>query len=182
MGDNEDADEYVALTRALSNLVSNPSSSIARRTGIWVRKRWQGGRHLLDLRRDRCTGSGYHPQWYRRRCDLMAMCEETMDWRSKYRLHTLVFIKDFLKVCGWRCLCVLPVVHVWLQGDVEAGMLIKIAPCLPWTRRIGFLDASPKQGTRQRCIRSSSDPDELSEVAILSGDPRLQEDVGDERE
>ena len=44
------------------------------------------------------------------------------------------------------------------------------------------LDTSTKKETEQRCKRSSGDPDELSEVAILSGDPRLPEDGGDEWE
>lgn len=43
----------------------------------------------------------------------MVAREETMGLRSKYELHTLVFVEDFLKVCGGgRRLCVLPVVRV----------------------------------------------------------------------
>lgn len=38
------------------------------------------------------------------------------------------------------------------------------------------------RGTEQRYTRSSGDPNELLEVAILSGEPRLPEDGGDERE
>jgi len=64
----------------------------------------------------------------------MAAYEETVSRRSKYKLHTLVFVKRFLK-----------------------------------------------KGTKQMCIRGSGGSDELSEVAILSGDPRLPEDGGDER-
>ena len=61
----------------------------------------------------------------------MAMCEEVMNQCSQYKLHTLVFVEDFLKIWRGGSLCVLPVVHVRLQGDIEALMLIKIPPCLP---------------------------------------------------
>jgi hypothetical protein len=61
-------------------------------------------------------------------------------------------------------------------------MLIKIPPCLPRTESIGHSDTSAKGRTEQRYIRGSGDPDELSEVAVLSGEPRLPEDGGDERE
>jgi hypothetical protein len=105
-----------------------------------------------------------------------------MNRRSKYKCTPLYLLKIFSRsveegVCAFSRL---------FMYDCRA---ISRRRCLSRYRLasreldgLDFLDTSTEEGTEQRCIRSSGDPDELSEVAILSGDPRLPEDGGDERE
>ena len=98
-------------------------------------------------------------------------------------MHTLIFVEQFLKFARgrrgrrrWRD--GLPGVHVRLQGDIEAKMLIKIPLCLPRARgegEIRFFSDYTSAAIGSGYIRSTSDPNKLSDVAIFPGAPRLPE-------
>ncbi len=94
-------------------------------------------------------------------------------------MHTLIFVEQFLKFArgrGRRWRDGLPGVHVRLQGDIEAEMLIKIPLCLPRARgRERFVFFGLHKCYRERYIRSTGDPNKLSDVAIFPGAPRLPE-------
>ncbi len=71
------------------------------------------------------------------------------------------------------CLCT--IVGRYRGGDAYQDTVL---PPAGWKNRaFGY----KTKEAEQRYIRSSGNPNELSKVAILSGDPRLPEDGGDER-